>query len=274
VTDEDAFLEAIRAEPDDDAPRLVFADWLEEQGDPRAEFIRVQCELARPGLERRRRAELASRERALRQRYEQEWLGPLRQLGIPAWFHRGLVEEVFLSAPRFLEEAEALFRAAPLVRSVRLHKAEGRVAALAESPHLARLDFLNLYCNEIGPEGAALLARSPHLKHLSALDLRCARIGDDGVSALARSPFLHRLTFLNLGANGITAAGAVALATAPHLARLTTLDLANNAIGERGAMALSQSPYLTNLTRLDVTSNGVGTAGALLRTAFGRRALA
>ena len=43
-----AFIHSIREAPDDDAPRLVYADWLEDNGDPqRAEFIRVQCELAR-----------------------------------------------------------------------------------------------------------------------------------------------------------------------------------------------------------------------------------
>lgn len=41
-------LAAILATPDDDVPRLVFADWIEERGDPNwAEFIRVQCALAR-----------------------------------------------------------------------------------------------------------------------------------------------------------------------------------------------------------------------------------
>lgn len=36
------------AHPGDDAPRLIFADWLEDQGDgARAEFVRVQCELCR-----------------------------------------------------------------------------------------------------------------------------------------------------------------------------------------------------------------------------------
>jgi uncharacterized protein (TIGR02996 family) len=35
------FLEAIRAHPDDEAARQVYADWLEEQGDPRAEWVRV-----------------------------------------------------------------------------------------------------------------------------------------------------------------------------------------------------------------------------------------
>lgn len=45
--DELRFLEAIRAAPDDDAPRLVYADWLSERGDPRGEFIVAQCTIAR-----------------------------------------------------------------------------------------------------------------------------------------------------------------------------------------------------------------------------------
>ena len=47
MTDEQAFLNALKANPADDTTRLVYADWLDEHGDPlRAEFIRVQCELA------------------------------------------------------------------------------------------------------------------------------------------------------------------------------------------------------------------------------------
>ncbi|MDB5312473.1 MAG: hypothetical protein JWO38_6675 [Gemmataceae bacterium] len=43
-----AFLAAIVAAPDDDTPRLVAADWLDEHGDgDRAAFIRVQVDLAR-----------------------------------------------------------------------------------------------------------------------------------------------------------------------------------------------------------------------------------
>jgi len=41
--DEDAFLRAIVAAPDDCAPRLVYADWLDERSDPRAEFLRLIC---------------------------------------------------------------------------------------------------------------------------------------------------------------------------------------------------------------------------------------
>jgi uncharacterized protein (TIGR02996 family) len=44
---EAALLRAIRANPDEDTPRLAYADWLDEHDQPeRAEFIRVQVQLA------------------------------------------------------------------------------------------------------------------------------------------------------------------------------------------------------------------------------------
>jgi uncharacterized protein (TIGR02996 family) len=49
MTDAD-LVQGVLDSPEDDAPRLVYADWLEDRGDPdslaRAEFIRVQIELA------------------------------------------------------------------------------------------------------------------------------------------------------------------------------------------------------------------------------------
>jgi len=49
MDDETAFLRAILAAPGDPLPRLVYADWLEEQGDAdsarRAEYLRAECRL-------------------------------------------------------------------------------------------------------------------------------------------------------------------------------------------------------------------------------------
>lgn len=46
LDDREAFLRAIFADPDNDLPRLVFADWLDERGESAwAELIRLQCEL-------------------------------------------------------------------------------------------------------------------------------------------------------------------------------------------------------------------------------------
>ena len=47
MSTESGFLSEIRERPGDDAPRLVFADWLDDQGQAdRAEFVRAQVRLA------------------------------------------------------------------------------------------------------------------------------------------------------------------------------------------------------------------------------------
>jgi uncharacterized protein (TIGR02996 family) len=44
----EALIAAVLADPDDDLPRLVFADWCDEHGEPdRGEFVRLQVGLAR-----------------------------------------------------------------------------------------------------------------------------------------------------------------------------------------------------------------------------------
>jgi uncharacterized protein (TIGR02996 family) len=48
MDEQEGFYRQIHFTPDDDAPRLIYADWLEEHGQPeRAEFIRLQIEMAR-----------------------------------------------------------------------------------------------------------------------------------------------------------------------------------------------------------------------------------
>lgn len=45
MSEDEAFLAAVRANPADDTVRLVYADWLDERGDPRADFLRLDCHL-------------------------------------------------------------------------------------------------------------------------------------------------------------------------------------------------------------------------------------
>ena len=76
-----AVIAAIREAPDDDAPRLVCADWFEEQGDEasvaRAEFIRTQIERARLPADDPRQSELQARELRLLRRHAADWCGSL-----------------------------------------------------------------------------------------------------------------------------------------------------------------------------------------------------
>src|SRR6478735_626738 len=81
---EQAFLDDIAAHVEDDAPRLVFADWLEDQGQShRAEFIRVQCQLDALDDGDPRREALEERERELLAVHRGEWMRPL-----PSWVWR------------------------------------------------------------------------------------------------------------------------------------------------------------------------------------------
>src|SRR5437868_6863324 len=117
MSDESSFLEVIRAHPDDDGPRLVFADWLDERGEhDRAEFIRTQCELARMPKGDPGRADRETRERQLLAAHEEEWLGPL-PAGVREWsFRRGLLDEIALDAEAFVGEARALLDRHPVWR--------------------------------------------------------------------------------------------------------------------------------------------------------------
>src|SRR5262245_39883880 len=91
MTPEEAFLQATLDTPDEDAPRLIYADWLEERGDPRGEFIRVQCALARPDLNDAGRAKLQAREQELLLKHGRDWLGQGCSPRLRWRFHRGLL---------------------------------------------------------------------------------------------------------------------------------------------------------------------------------------
>jgi uncharacterized protein (TIGR02996 family) len=115
VTHDDAFLQAIIEDPDDDTPRLVYADYLDERGDPRGEFIRVQLALARLPDDPRR-PELEVRERRLLAEHGEEWARPLRPW-VTGWtFRRGFVEAVKLPAQSYLDHAVVLRHRAPVRR--------------------------------------------------------------------------------------------------------------------------------------------------------------
>jgi uncharacterized protein (TIGR02996 family) len=74
VSEENAFLEAIAANPGDDPTRLVYADWLEERGDSRAEYLRGEVDIAGMSESNPRYANLEWRLRQLRAGILAEWI--------------------------------------------------------------------------------------------------------------------------------------------------------------------------------------------------------
>lgn len=49
MTDDEAFVRRIVDSPGDDLPRLVYADWLDERGDPRGAYLRAEREACHTG---------------------------------------------------------------------------------------------------------------------------------------------------------------------------------------------------------------------------------
>ena len=235
----EAFLQAIVEEPDEAAPRLVFADWLDDHGEAdRAEFIRLQCLLADPPAPRPHPAALAELERrtaVLLAEHEERWTHGLRGR-VAYWaFHRGFVEEVGAATAGFVEHSAVLFQLAPL-REVHLwdHTA---IPLLADCPHLGRLRHLDLSGSPLEGD-VRVLAESPHLAGLPGLNLGSTNLGDSAAGILARSPYLAELRELYLANNPIGDAGAGALAASPYLGHLRALYLDFNSALEPAGRAV------------------------------------
>jgi uncharacterized protein (TIGR02996 family) len=265
----EAFLQRIRAYPDDDAPRLVFADWLDEQGDPRGAFIRVQLAIAQldaesAGGERAIRPEreklrdrLVAKEQALREAHEEEWTAPFRRFATSPRFRRGFVEEVNVDAHNFVRHAHELFSAGPL-RHIHLLDIGGMLPSVFQCPFLSRLTALTIHASHAGEPLARAVARSEYLRGLKRLDLSRNRFEPDAAEHLASSTALSGLEELDLRENDLSETGARALAASPHLANLRVLELRGNRIGPAGAEALASSMRLTTLHRLGLADNDIG----------------
>jgi uncharacterized protein (TIGR02996 family) len=172
---EAGFLEAIAAEPDDDTHRLVFADWLTDNGDPTwASFIRDQVALAKMDevdpaypalLARTRRSGMLTESRRR----------PMRD-HVPdggVMFSRGLIAGVEITPRAFLGQASDAWKCVPLDR-LRLGWDSGSgIAELVSRPELSRVRTLT-FTDRSDERAAAyepLLTGCPHLGNVRALNL-------------------------------------------------------------------------------------------------------
>lgn len=139
MTDGELLLRGVLEEPADDTARLVYADWLDENGEPeRAEFVRVQVELSNrgyPGPLSHRAAAIAiadvakleplvGRSVAILYSHVADWLGDPFILIDPQYvrdwsWSRGFLVHIEIPFSDFMEHAEAIFAAHPIT-SVRL----------------------------------------------------------------------------------------------------------------------------------------------------------
>lgn len=202
MSDEDALLAAILADPDEDTPRLVYADWLQEHGDAdRAEFIRLQCRNSAFHPDEIDPAD-EEREAVLEERHHGKWLAGLPQFPGAHWhFLRGFAESLEVVAELFLERYESFARV-PFLRAVCL---------VVCHPYLAA-DFANRDWNpnwvEVELHGtnvaggadrtATAFAATSQARQLRSLWFLDYVFGADAVAALAASPYLDGLRRLGV----------------------------------------------------------------------------
>jgi uncharacterized protein (TIGR02996 family) len=268
--DEPTFFRAIRDQHNDDSPWLVYADWLEEQGETeRAELIRLRCELANMPLGEGRRAHRTRADR-LQQRYRSRFQ---QQFPWVLHFHdgHGVAEQIVANAADFVAGGDALFRAAP-VWSVTLTEVRAQTEALAESTALSEVRSLVVASPGANPVDISNLMRSANLAALRSLDLSHVVLGDAGAEAIAGSRHLQHLTTLFLPNTGTGNAGAMALAGSATLSALESIDLSYNDLTERGVRALAQSRHLAHVRAVNLTGNRLGqsTIAWLMRAGGGR----
>jgi uncharacterized protein (TIGR02996 family) len=165
MSEADAFECALAENPDDRATYSAYADWLEEQGDPRGALIATQLALEDDSLSRDAREVLKAREDELLAAHEREWLGELaphfltraEPTGNPRptveyWWGRGFINEVraeYLTVPL----ARAVARS-PLMRVLHKLHIESAPRELRSPALVQRRDQPDLLEYLEMPEGA------------------------------------------------------------------------------------------------------------------------
>lgn len=228
----EGILKEIIANPDDDAPRLVYADWLEEQGDPdRAEFVRIQLQMAIHESWQPEHAKLESQIASLLTKHEESWK---KELGVKAhlYYRRGTIEQLTLTAKALCKIDTDIFKTTPIkrVRITRLNaenlakllksgifkvipglRLNGQMSVdqmieIVQSctAKLKHLDFSG-YIYSLDHKMAAAIGDCPLSKRLRTLSLRACDVSPDFFEALAARGGLPKLECLELGGGMVIA---------------------------------------------------------------------
>ena len=273
MSDRDALYRSILAHPNDDTPRLVYADWLQENGrTEEAEFIRVECRLEASEPDD---ADLLDRQEELRLWLKTHVPGPKLRLpaGLKVESGAGWWNQTRRGFPRFLEFegygktglkpiralAAALPKAFAMLPTrwlvIRFTTVE-QLAELLKQPVVTGLDLLTIQfgaSEEPRDEVCRLIADCPHLRNLHGLSLGFL-FGAAGAEALARSDFLGGIRLLTLEPAALTPAAIRACAGSEWSRSLRELSLNDNCPADVFEELCEQKPFPA-LHSLDLTDN-------------------
>lgn len=257
------FLRSILETPDNDDLRLVFADWLDEQDDPRGELMRVQVELSQRPASAAIRRRLEQRNRDILAHHSNRWLGPLKPHAGQFAFNRGTLHLWTKANPLLGPHLEAP-EAAKVCRWIESLTLSGLAASevpyLEHFPHLTRLDLSR---SSLEAETIDTLSGLPALNYLQTLELGGGPAGRKAVRLLTRAASLPRLRVLGLGRNGLDQAAIHELSATDRLPNLAVLNLSGNSFPGSALPWRGVSPLLFQLQALDLSSTELGDSSFL-----------
>lgn len=175
-SNEAALLRTLAQNHQDNATRLVYADWLEEQGlSARAEFVRVHAELATLPPDDRRRNPLRLRERQLLKEHYAAWCAAYGLNIANVAFANGVIDKMRLTDWQngmFLQLShQPWFATLSELELSRLKLDDAALARFAETADFPALRKLMLHGNKITLTGMSALANAKGLPALQTLYL-------------------------------------------------------------------------------------------------------
>jgi uncharacterized protein (TIGR02996 family) len=276
MTESDAFRRAVIADPDDDTPRLVYADWLEEHRQTeRAVFIRAQIEAARaePFSKPARDAELSAIKLLDSHRYA--WTRHIAAHCVdPPRFGRGFIEHVAVEPVTFVAMASRFFNTEPIT-SLRVKRPEALMnewvplTPLLQLPQMRHIRSLEFACRMFDFDEYTTLLSSPHLANVQKLSFRGMPIQPSWLAELFGSPAFPRLAELDLA--GITNLGpglVRALSRGRHRV-FRALDISEVMLSSEQLQKVLGSPCMREVEDLRLGYSGRGEAGPLFHLDIG-----
>ena len=243
------YLREIAADPSNDLPRLMYADWLESHDPLRAELIRDQCVAATWPRWDARRFKLEKKWDRRLPGVQSRWMQGVRWAQAVG-FRRGCIEHVQADGERILQHADQIQSVLP-VSSVQVTRADG-MEQLAKHPLFAQLRTLHF--SGVSPDkyDFGQLLRSPHWA-VENLEFSGASISLQVLDAFSGHPPRLGPRRLDLRHTELPAPAIGELLALPIFDRLATLKLGPIPHGDdRYPLALELSPTLNRLRQLEL----------------------
>ena len=268
MSEGDALYRTVCEHPDDDAPRLVYADWLQENGDEhRAEFIRLQCRLDGMPIDHPEYAALTVDEQRFIDCHAEAWTPDADRFEHLDWQsvcptpHRLGFRRGFQAWPEWFHRSESELADLRSTLKDRAEHTPVRDSDVCSYEEIAQPGFLewdewrpfsglelqfdgsNTQRGANGTPEAERICSSDRFANLRRLYHKSNGLGDRALFAYARTSSLPNLTHFGAYLNEPCERGLKRFAESPLARQLRSLQFWGPSLGNREIGVLCESPW-------------------------------